>query len=183
MDSINQIAKTRRKADLADVLGPLLQAAGNEAGASRLSDAYRDALLVTALHLSGHNIALVIPEAARWPRPRPVALSLRGRGDLAQHFVISAAIAAWGGESLANVVAADRAGTRLDELAVHKPERLAAAIKAGIGDATLLPPIDGLPESMMASEFQQRFGSTDAPAYRQMSDEIDRRIKTLALFH
>ena len=36
---------------------------------------------------------------------------------------------------------------------------------------------------MMASEFQQRFGSTDAPAYRQMSDEIDRRIKTLTLFH
>ena len=145
----------------------------------------------------------MIPEAARWPRPRPVALSLRGRGDLAQHFVISAAIAAWGGESLANVVgldkevsdsrhgsgfsfvdlAADRAGTRLGELAVHKPEHLAAAIKAGIGDATLLPPIDGLPESMMASEFQQRFGSTDAPAYRQMSDEIDRRIKTLTLFH
>ena len=25
-------------------------------------------------------------------------------------------------------------------------------------------------------------GSTDAPAYRQMSDEIDRRIKALALF-
>ena len=202
VDSINPIARTRRKADLADVLGPLLQAAGDQAGASRRSDAYRDALLVTALHLSGHNIAFVIPEAARWPRPLPLALSLRGRGDLAQHFAISAAIAAWGGESLANVVgldkevsdsrhgsgfsfvdlAADRAGTRLGELAVRNPERLAAAIKAGLEGSTLLPPIDGLPESMMASEFHQRFGSTDAPAYRQMSDEIDRRIQALALF-
>lgn len=61
LDSINPIATTRRKADLADVLGPLLQAAGDQAGASRRSDAYRDALLVTALRLSGHNIALVIP--------------------------------------------------------------------------------------------------------------------------
>ncbi|WP_374244356.1 hypothetical protein [Zoogloea sp.] len=199
--AIGRTAPGSRKLALADVLGPLLQQAGAQAGADR-GQAYRDVLLVTALHLSGRNIAALIPDAARWPRPRPVTLTLRERGDLAQHFVISAAIAAHAGEPLAKAIglekeiddaqrgsgfsfvdlAADRAGTRLGQLAARSPERLAAAVAAGLTDAALLPSIDGLPEHMMADEFRRRFGSPEAPAYRQMSDEIDRRIAALALF-
>jgi len=199
--AIGRTAPGSRKLALADVLGPLLQQAGAQAGADR-GQAYRDVLLVTALHLSGRNIAALIPDAARWPRPRPVTLTLRERGDLAQHFAISAAIAAHAGEPLAKAIglekeiddaqrgsgfsfvdlAADRAGTRLGQLAARSPERLAAAVAAGLTDAALLPSIDGLPEHMMADEFRRRFGSPEAPAYRQMSDEIDRRIAALALF-
>lgn len=189
-------------APLAAVLGPLLQEAGERARPSERSNAYRDILLVTAAQLSGHDIALLIPEARQWPRPRPVTLTLRGREDLAQHFTISAALAAWAGEPLANAIgldkevsdsrsgsgfsfvdlAADRAGTRLGELAVRDPERLAAAVSAGLLDTSLLPPIDGLPESMMASEFERRFGGVDAPAYKRMVDEVERRVAALALF-
>ena len=199
--AIGRTAPGSRKLALADVLGPLLQQAGAQAGADR-GQAYRDVLLVTALHLSGRNIAALIPDAARWPRPRPVTLTLRERGDLAQHFAISAAIAAHAGEPLAKAIglekeiddaqrgsgfsfvdlAADRAGTRLGQLTARSPERLAAAVAAGLTDAALLPSIDGLPEHMMADEFRRRFGSPEAPAYRQMSDEIDRRIAALALF-
>jgi len=194
-DAIDQVAQTRRSAPLAEILVPLLQASAG-------SDAYRDVLLATALHLSGKNIALLIPDAARWPRPRPLTLTLRDRGDLAQHFAISAAIAAWAGEPLASAVgldkelddsrdgsgfsfvdlAADRAGTRLGELAARNPRRLAAALAAGLDDAALLPPVGDLPESMKADEFRRRFGGPDAPAYRRMSDEIDRRLDALALF-
>lgn len=201
VDTLGHTAPGSRKVALADVLGPLLQQAGQQPGADR-AQAYRDVLLVAALHLSGRNIAALIPDAARWPKPRPVTLTLRERGDLAQHFVISAAIAAQAGAPLAKAVgldkeiddsqrgsgfsfvdlAADRAGTRLGQLAARSPERLAAAVAAGLTDAALLPPIDGLPEHMMADEFSRRFGSPEAPAYRQMSDEIDRRIAALALF-
>lgn len=202
VDATAHVAPGSRSAPLAAVLGPLLRDAGNAARPGERSQAYRDALFATALHLSGKNIAVLIPEAARWPRPRPLTLTLRERGDLAQHFVISAAIAAAAGEPLAQAaglekeiadanggsgfsfvdLAADRAGTRLGQLAARDPERLAAALAAGLGDAALLPPIDGLPENMQADEFQARFGGVDAPAYRQMRDEIDRRIAALALF-
>lgn len=201
VDTLGHTSAGSRKVALADVLGPLLQQAGGQPGADR-AQAYRDVLLVAALHLSGRNIAVLIPDAARWPRPRPVTLTLRDRGDLAQHFVISAAIAAQAGAPLAKAIgldkeiddaqrgsgfsfvdlAADRAGTRLGQLAARSPERLAAAVAAGLTDAALLPPIDGLPEHMMADEFRRRFGTPEAPAYKQMSDEIDRRIAALALF-
>ena len=59
---------------------------------------------------------------------------------------------------------------------------MAAAVAAGLSDAALLPPITGLPESMMTAEFQRRFGGIGAPAYQRMSDEIDRRIDALSLF-
>ncbi|HQX06815.1 MAG TPA: hypothetical protein PKZ19_08490 [Zoogloea sp.] len=197
MDSVGH---GRRQAPLAEVLGPLLQDAGSID--KNLSRNYRDALLVIAFQLSERNIAQLIPEARQWPRPRALTLTLRGREDLAQHFSVSAALAAWAGEPLASAIglgkevddarggsgfsfadlAADRAGTRLGELAVGNPQRLAAAVSGGLGDAALLPPITGLPESMMSGEFQRRFGGVGAPAYQRMSDEIDRRIAALALF-
>jgi hypothetical protein len=198
MDSVG----LSRTVPLASILGPLLAEAGDMAPASERANAYRDALLVTAFHLSGKNVALLIPEARQWPQPRPLTLTLRGRTDLAQHFAISAALAAAAGEPLANAIGvekevddakrgsgfsfidltADRAGTRLGELAVRNPERLAAALAAGLTDAAMLPSIDGLPEFMMTDEFQRRFGGVDAPAYKRMSDEIEHRIAALALF-
>lgn len=198
-DTLDRASETQRRVPLAAVLGPLLQEASHHADRVQ---AYQDVLLVFAAHLSGKSLALLIPEAAHWPRPRPVVLTLRERNDLAQHFVISAAVAATGSVPLAKAVGlekeiedaqhgsgfsfidltADKAGTRLGELAARNPERLAAAVAAGLTDAALLPSIDGLPEHMMAEEFQNRFGSPAAPAYRQMTDEIDRRIAALALF-
>lgn len=200
--AMNRAGPSGGKVQLAKVLGPLLQAAGDNAKPNELSRAYRDVLFAAALHLSGKNVALLIPEAARWPKPRPMLLTLRDRGDLAQHFVISAAIAVMSGEPLAHAVglekeladanggsgfsfvdlAADRAGTRLGRLAAEDPRRLAAAVAAGFSDAALLPSLDGLPEHMQAAEFQQRFGGVDGEGYRQLSNEIDHRVAALALF-
>ncbi len=199
---MDQAGDGRRQAPLADVLGPLLQEAAGANAGTDLGRAYRNLLLVTAFQLSGRNIAQLVPEAAQWPRPRPLTLTLRGREDLAQHFMVSAALAAWAGEPLASAVgvgkevddahsgsgfsfadlAADRAGTRLGELVAGNPQRLAAAVGAGLTDTALLPSITGLPESMMTAEFQRRFGGVGAPAYQRMSDEIDRRIDALSLF-
>ncbi|MDD3355038.1 hypothetical protein [Zoogloea sp.] len=201
VNRISEIPASNR-ASIADVLGPLLQEAGQRHTGTQRSDAYRDILLVTALQLSGRNVSALLPEARQWPRPRPLTLTLQGREDLAQHFVISAALAAWAGEPLASAVgvykevedalkgsgfsfadlAADKAGTRLGEMILGNPDRLAAALAAGLTDAALLPPVSDLPESMTQVEFQRRFGGVDAPAYRKMNDEIDRRIAALALF-
>lgn len=200
VDVMNRVGEGRRQADLADVLGPLLLDAGERAGPDGRTAAYRDTLFVIAAQLSGKNVALLVPAIRR--QPRPLALTLQGRHDLAQHFAISAALAAWAGEPLANTIgldkevndarggsgfsfadlAADRAGTRFGELAVRQPAHLAAALGAGLDGNALLPPIDGLPEPMQANEFRRRFGHVGSPAYRQVADDIEQRIAALALF-
>lgn len=199
VEAMNRVGAGRRSVDLTEILVPLLQDAGAEAHPDQRAAAYRNTLLVTAAQLSGKNIALLVPAIRQ--QPRPLALTLHGRHDLAQHFAISAALAAWAGEPLANTIgldkevsdarggsgfsfadlAADRAGTRFGELAIQRPERLAAALASGPG--ALMPPIDGLPEPMQAAEFERRFGAVGSPAYQRVAAEIERRIAALALFH
>lgn len=201
VDVMNRIGEGRRRAELTDVLGPLLQDAGERAGPGGQAAAYRNALLVIAARLSGKNTALLVPAIQR--QPRPLTLTLQGRVDLAQHFAISAALAAWAGEPLANTIGldkevddarggsgfsfadltADRAGTRFGELAVRQPARLAAALAGGLASEGIMPATDGLPEPMQADEFRRRFGHVGSPAYQQVADDIEQRIATLALFH
>jgi hypothetical protein len=39
-----------------------------------------------------------------------------------------------------------------------------------------------LPEFMPEAEFKRRFGGIDAPAYKRMMDDIERRIAALPLY-
>lgn len=162
----------------------------------------RAALLVLATYLTGIKLAVVLPESAKWPRPRRVKLTLVGRHDSAQHFVVSAAMAAWAGEPAANAVglfkeiqdsrggsgfsfadlAADRAGTRFGELVAEGSPRLRYALRSTLTDAELAPSLDGLPEPFSAADFEQRFGSGDNAAYRQVTTEIERRLAALPLY-
>ncbi len=182
---------------LAEVLAPLLDTDGNERMAER-----RAVLFVLAAYLSERNLAALIPEAAGWPRIRPVAPTLFGRFDSAQHFVISAALAAWAGEPIADAIglykeladarhgsgfsfadlAADRAGTNFGELLVRHPERLDDLLAAPFTDSDLAPRIADLPEYLSMQQFQHRFGDTRSPAYRQLTGEIERRIFSLPLY-
>ncbi len=200
VEVMNQVGAGRRRAELAEVLGPLLIDAGERAGPDGRADAYRQALFVVAAQLSGKNVALLVPAIRR--QPRPLALTLQGRHDLAQHFAISAALAAWAGEPLANTIgldkevddarggsgfsfsdlAADRAGTRFGELAIRQPARLAAGLAGGLRSEGLMPATDGLPEPMQADAFRRRFGHVGSPAYQQVADDIEQRIAALALF-
>jgi hypothetical protein len=162
----------------------------------------RAALLVLATYLTGIKLAVVLPESAKWPRPRRVKLTLLGRHDSAQHFVVSAAMAAWAGEPAANAVglfkeiqdsrggsgfsfadlAADRAGTRFGELVAGGSPRLRYALRSTLTDSELAPSLDGLPEPFSAADFEQRFGSGDNAAYRQVTTEIERRLAALPLY-
>ena len=84
----------------------------------------------------------MVPEARDWPRAASRGLTMAGRGDLAQHFTVSAAVSAAAGAALADFIglykeiddarrgsgfsfadlAADRAGTRLGQLATATEE-------------------------------------------------------------
>ena len=111
-------------------------------------------------------------------------------------------MAAWAGEPAANAVglfkeiqdsrggsgfsfadlAADRAGTRFGELVAGGSPRLRYALRSTLTDSELAPSLDGLPEPFSAADFEQRFGSGDNAAYRQVTTEIERRLAALPLY-
>lgn len=125
-----------------------------------------------------------------------------GRYDSAQHFGVSAALAAWAGEPAANAIgvykeiddsrhgsgfsfadlAADRAGTRFGELVVADSPRLEQALRGPLRDADLVPALAGLPEYLPEAEFRRRYGNADNAAYRRLSTDIEDRLAALPLY-
>lgn len=191
---------------MVQVLVPLFElaaqrsAAGGDAAAEN-----RAALVVLTLFANGRHVGSVAPAARAWPRPRPLRLTLGGRIDFPQHFLVSAALVTEGSSPLSraiglykevadsrggsgfsfNDMAANRAGTRFGELALQQPQelqrRVTGAGRGPLRDEDLLPAVADLPEFMPEAEFRRRFGGVGAPAYEALLADIDRRIAGLAL--
>ena len=127
------------------------------------------------------------------------------RIDLAQHFIGSAAITASVNGQIAKVVgeekelsdanggsgfsfidlAADKAGTKLGEMATSSPEnaRKIQQAMANIKDySDFMPDPTDLPEHMNDAEFKQRYQSVDSLVYQALSNEIDARIAAIPLY-
>jgi hypothetical protein len=192
--------KTQWVVSLAPLLGPLFElarqrsAAGGNAAAEN-----RAALLVLTLFANGRGVDALLPAARTWPRPRPLRLQLAGRDDFPLHWLVSATLAMEGTGPLSkaiglykevadsrggsgfsfNDMAANRAGTRLGELAMAQPERLQTVLARGVQESDILPAMTDLPEFMPEAEFVRRYGGVGAPAYTAMLAEIDRRIAAL----
>lgn len=158
----------------------------------------RAALTALAAYLSGISLPKLLEGDGRSIRRAPrVLLSLHGRRDFAEHYVISAALAVNGGSRLASAIglikeeedaskgsgfsftdlAANRAGVRLGERATGEAaaqvqQRLAAARS----DTDLLPDFRDLPEFMPQAEFDRRYGPIGSPRYLKIIDRIDARI-------
>ncbi len=187
-------------ASLAPFIGPMFELASRrsaEGGDPALEN--RAALMMLTLYANGRSLAKVIPAARQWPWPRPLRLTLAGRDDFSLHLLVSASLAAEGTSPLSravgiykeiadsrggsgfsfNDIAADRAGTRIGQLAVTEPRRLQAVLARGVQESDILPPWSDLPEFMPEPEFRSRFGGIGAPAYLAMIEEIDRRIAAL----
>lgn len=185
--------------DLAALLSGVLAKETRNIAGDAVAD-NRAAILALAAYVAGEPP----PIPARQEHPRLRTVRLRDRRDLAQHFIASAAIAVQGGSALSDLIglakelrdadggsgfsfadlAADRAGVRFAELATGSAagarhvQRLA---RAPLGDADLMPSIDGLPEGLTQTELEDRFGGPESPGYRQMSAHIEQRIDALRL--
>ncbi|MFT3718397.1 hypothetical protein [Pseudorhodoferax sp.] len=188
------------------LLQPLLELAGRRAAGNAAARAaeQRAALLALAFHVNGKGLAAIVPALADAPAPLPRNVHLAGRSDLAQHFAVSAALAAVAGTPLADAVgpykaqedagqdgggfsfadlAADRAGARFGALAVAADQgRLQQRLAAGLTEQDLLPPLRDLPEFLPQAVFERRYGEVGSPAFKRMRGNIDRRIGVLALY-
>jgi len=193
-----------RSVSLTRLLAPLLALAHARSATGADANAEQRALLaVLTLYVNGKEWTAIIPEARNWLQVTPRQLTLRGRGDLAQHFIVSAAIAAFAGSPLADAIglykelddsrggsgfsfvdlAADRSGTIFGQLGsgdrVADLQRRGAALA---GESAIIPDIAGLPEDMTEAEFKRRFGGVGAPPYQAMLAEIERRVAACALY-
>ncbi len=194
------------RTSLARMLWPLFQLArqrtadGNDAAAEN-----RALFFALGTALNGSSLTTIIGDQADAlpARPRRLSLTLYGRGDLAKHFGISAALAAAGGSALANAIGvfkelddsrggsgfsfpdllADRAGTRLATVAVGEDAATIQRRLAGqLRESDFMPPIDRLPEGLMEMEFKSRYRDLDDAAYGHVKREIETRIAACAIY-
>jgi hypothetical protein len=188
---------------LLDLLQPLFvlarQRSGNAGADADAAAENRAVLTVLGLHVSGRRLTSIVPAAEGWTRPRWLRITLHGRDDFPQHFVLSALIAAEGSSPLAdavgvykeladarggsgfsfNDIAADRAGTRFGEQAVREPGRLQAALAGALTEFDLMPDVSDLPEFLPAAEFRRRYGGVDSPAFLRVLADIDARLASM----
>jgi hypothetical protein len=192
------------RSSLAELLQPLFELALERSASSGQPAAENRALLLAlGAVVNGSDIESLTGEQAIIPVPRPMQLTLRGRDDLVKHFVISAALAAGGGESLADTVGvfkelddsrggsgfsfpdllADRAGVELATTATGSDAGvLQERMASGLQEGDFMPPIDRLPEGLQEMEFKSRYQDLDNTAYAQVKQEIDNRIAACAVY-
>ena len=181
---------------LVRITGPLFTLALQSGGAA--SEENRAALTALAAYLAGISLPKLLEGDSQSIRRAPrVLLSLHGRRDFAEHFVISAALSANGGSRLANAIglikeeedadrgsgfsltdlAANRAGARLGERATgDAAARVRQQLATIRNDAALLPDFRDLPEFMSQAEFDRRFGPVGGPRYLTVIRRIDARL-------
>lgn len=192
------------KTSLADLLGPVFAAARDRTGATGDAAAEnRAAILALMLYVQGVDVQRLLGEPADESlQPAPRTLTLQARSDFAQHFLISAGVAAAGGSRLADAVglfkeiddsrggsgfsftdlAADRAGVRFAETATGPgAEKVQNLLADGAAESVFMPEARDLPEFMPEAEFKRRFGGVGAPEYQRVADEIEERIAALEI--
>lgn len=178
---------------------------GAEDGAPDPVAANRAAIVALAGYVLTGRLPAAASRAAGVTATGVRRVQLRGRDDLAKHYMASAAMAVGGGAGLSGLIglakefddaergsgfsfadlAANRAGIRFAKLATADPatarkvQRLAAA---GLDQAALMPAIDGLPEGIRDGAFARDYAGANAPVYRGLVEHIDRRIDALRLF-
>jgi hypothetical protein len=55
-------------------------------------------------------------------------------------------------------------------------------MRVRIEEKDLMPATEDLPEFMPEREFQRRFGGVDAPPYKKIMTDIERRVAALSLY-
>ncbi len=153
--------------------------------------------------VGGRDLDLGPPEARLALRRR---ILLGGRGDLSQHFWVSAALASLSDESRSLAVglskeamdstpggsgfsfvdmAANSAGIRLAVAATRNSpaaHTMQARIRRGVEASDLLPSLRDLPEGITRDQLQADYGGLSGAETRRLLGEIDRRIAELPLY-
>jgi hypothetical protein len=195
-----------RRISLGKFLTPLFQLAAVRTTESGEPQAENRALLLTlTMYALGMNINRFIDVPLEQP-VKSLHLTVLGRHDLVQHYLVSAALTVSAGSGLSAAMGvfkelddsrggsgfsfadllADRAGIRLAEMATGT-EPQARLLQKRMGDPLLLekdfmPSIVDLPEGIMELEFKHRYQDLDSKSYRIIEDEIESRLSQCKVY-
>lgn len=190
---------------LASLLQPLFRQALQRSTPSTAVSENRALLIAISTYVNKSEIQAFLPFDITPSGQQQHVVSIYRRKDMAQHFVISAALAASGAETLAYMIgqekeitdskrgsgfsfvdlACDRAGLFFGKTAVASTisARTLQKRMAKIKDYTaFMPEVRDLPENMNKRVFEQRFKSVYSSEYQYMLQKIDSRISNLALY-
>ena len=162
------------------------------------------ALLALSMYVGGVDTGrlLGLDRLDMGPRRK---LTLSGRHDFAQHFLMSAALEVTGGPSIADAVGllkelddagggsgfsftdlgADRAGVRMAEAATRNASNaraIQAALAGSADEDQFMPDFLDLPELLPNAEFKARYGEVGSARYQAVADDIERRLDQIALY-
>ncbi|MTW21543.1 hypothetical protein [Allochromatium palmeri] len=192
----------RKPLPLPDLLAHLLlETAG--AGADPVAS-HRALILALAAYVNGQSIRAPDDDSTE-PHARPRLVLLRGRVDLSQHFMTSAALAVQGTDALSSLVGwykemsdanggsgfsfadmtANRAGIRFARLATESAasaRRLQSIARKGLREDDFMPRIDSLPEGLSQARFEDRLGADKRGEYQRLIEQIDRHIESCRLY-
>jgi hypothetical protein len=197
-----------KKISVAKILGPMFLFAGERSGITGLHQEENKAMIqAVAVYSINRSIKDIVQkkyhdEIPGLPR---TYLTLKGRGDLAKHFLVSAGFAVSAGSSFANFIglakevddsdggsgfsfadlAADRAGVQLGETAVldsGSAKQLMQKMSSDLKESYFMPEIDQLPENIMKAEFKKKYQDLDSKTYALVNDEITRRIRECLIY-
>lgn len=181
-------------------------AAANHGSEAAARADMRAALIALGAHCGDRSIVETVVGALAAPASGSAcaATTLGGRRDLRQHFTLSAALAAAGGDGFSfglgeikelldagerggsgysfDDLAFDRAGMRFAARVLEAaPDTLGALAVRLDGEAAIVPAVGDLPARLSEARFVADFGAVDSPAYREMVSLIDARIDALAV--
>jgi len=175
-----------------------------------IPDAYTVAIFGLAKACGAAEFRLLVGRLAGADAPAPGrwrvtcdAVTLAGRTDTRQHFLIAAAIKAASNRGFAVAIgefkelhdtitasggfdftdiAANNSGIRLSDRMMAAPLADWPALRARIvAEGDVLADFDGVPGRIGEAEFAARFGTIDSQAYREMLARIERRIDALPI--
>jgi len=182
--------------------------AGDRSGADDHVEQNRAALVALGIQIGDPRVRRVAgfpatEEMPAFPWLYDARTTLRGRNDLARHFLVSAALRALStrdfgmtmglfkeqldavdggsGFSFADI-AADMAGLRLADHAIdpRRAARLQREIQDDASADTLLPSLEGLSENLSQAEFATRYGSPSDDRYHEVIRLIEARMESCA---
>lgn len=191
------------RGSLLPVLAPLFERAQMRSERGDPVRENRALLAMLGAWASGSGLEGLLAE--REVTHQPFRMTLRGRLDLAQHLLVSAALTVAGNAEISSAVglykemaditqgsgfsftdiAADRAGVRFGDRATATADsarELQNRMNEGLREADIMPLMQGLPEGLRSAEFKRRYGDADSPAFKALLVEIDRRIAACRLY-
>ena len=197
----------KRERRLAFFAHELLLVASKRADNSDIATEYKNALWALAVAFASKRfIYYANPAITPQQVPNMPPMLLNGRRDLTLHFLYSAVLQMLGNTQLSQQIgnlkeildadrdnggsgfsfvdlAADRAGTHFAEhLAAVTPQQL-RQFNSLTFEQAIMPPTRDLPEGLTEQQVQQQLGGYNGAGFKQLEQDINRRINELTLYH